>query len=80
MGNSLRTFIAIQLDREIQESLRGIQDHLQKSGADVKWVKPENIHLTLKFLGDVAEEKINDVIQAVTISLTGYGTENNFSG
>ena len=53
----MRTFIAIELSREIKEYLIQIQSHLKYSGADVKWVFPENIHLTLKFLGEIAEER-----------------------
>jgi len=49
----MRTFIAITLPKEIKDFLARIQDTLKESGADVKWVNPENIHLTLKFLGEV---------------------------
>ena len=58
----LRTFIAIELAAPLQESLKDIQDELMNSGADVKWVKPDNIHLTLKFLGDVSAERIDSLI------------------
>ncbi len=61
--NTLRTFIAIELESPIQETLKKIQDHLRKSGAEVKWVNLENIHLTLKFLGDVSEEKIDSLVK-----------------
>lgn len=53
----MRVFIAIELSDNIRESLAQIQSHLKYSGADVKWVEKDNIHLTLKFLGEVAEEK-----------------------
>ena len=53
----MRTFIAIELSDQIRESLAQIQSHLKYSGADVKWVEKNNIHLTLRFLGEVAEEK-----------------------
>ena len=66
---TLRTFIAIDLYPFIQKSLGEIQDHLQKSGADVKWVKTQNIHLTLKFLGDVPEEKIPSLTSTIQESL-----------
>jgi len=61
----MRTFIAIELSREIKETLSGIQDELKKAGADVKWVKTDNIHLTLKFLGEVREEKIPKIAQSL---------------
>ena len=52
----MRAFIAIELSPEIKDSLAQIQSHLKYSGADVKWIETGNIHLTLKFLGDIADE------------------------
>lgn len=53
----MRTFIAIELSDDIRKTLAQAQSHLRYAGADVKWVKEENIHLTLKFLGEASEEK-----------------------
>jgi 2'-5' RNA ligase len=64
MSNTIRTFIAITLSPEIQQALSQIQNHLKKLDCDIKWVKPENIHLTLKFLGEVKLKKI-DIIRRV---------------
>ena len=61
----MRTFIAIELSSEIKESLAQAQSHLKYAGADVKWVTPENIHLTLKFLGEIPEEKCENVKAAL---------------
>ena len=61
----MRTFIAIELPSEIKNSLSRLQDDLKATQADVKWVAPENIHLTLKFLGEADDkklEKINKII------------------
>lgn len=57
----MRTFIAIELSDEIRSSLAQIQSHLKYSGADVKWVEKDNIHLTLKFLGEIDEKKLAQV-------------------
>ena len=54
----MRTFIAIELSGEIRSALARIQSHLKYSGADVKWVEEKNIHLTLKFLGEIDENKL----------------------
>lgn len=59
----MRTFIAVELDKEIKKTLSKIQDKLKTAQADVKWVEPENIHLTLKFLGEVEENKIPKISQ-----------------
>jgi 2'-5' RNA ligase len=57
----MRVFIAIPLPLEIKDVLAGLQEKLKKSGADVKWVEPANIHLTLKFLGERDEKKIKQI-------------------
>ena len=79
----MRTFIAIELEKEIRNALFQIQEELESSQADIKWVKPENIHLTLKFLGEVEETKIPEIIQRLqecggqikpfTIRISGLG-------
>lgn len=58
----MRTFVALELPSEIKEHLAGIQNKLKSSGADVKWVEPENIHLTLKFLGEINEKKLDKIV------------------
>ncbi|MFA5362234.1 MAG: RNA 2',3'-cyclic phosphodiesterase [Candidatus Omnitrophota bacterium] len=57
----MRTFIAIELPEEVKEYLRRLQGKLKKPGADVKWVTPGNIHLTLKFLGEIDENTVQAV-------------------
>jgi RNA 2',3'-cyclic 3'-phosphodiesterase len=52
----MRAFIAIELPQEIKDNLSRLQGKLKTAGADVKWVEPKNIHLTLKFLGEIEEQ------------------------
>ncbi|MDD2702747.1 MAG: RNA 2',3'-cyclic phosphodiesterase [Candidatus Omnitrophica bacterium] len=68
----MRTFIAIELPEEVKEYLRRLQGKLKESGADVKWAAPRNIHLTLKFLGEVDENKTQEI--AVLIEKTAKTT------
>ncbi len=67
----MRTFIAIELPQETKNHLAKLQEQLKTTGADVKWVTPHNIHLTLKFLGETNEKKI-DKIKAI-LKLTAEG-------
>ena len=62
---AVRTFICLQLPDFSRDRLASIQRRLRESGASVGWVKPHNIHLTLKFLGSVPAERLRDVVQAV---------------
>ena len=58
---SLRTFLALPLDEEIVERLVEVQRSLASAGARVRWVNEKNLHLTIKFLGDVTDEQLGDV-------------------
>ncbi|HEY8459213.1 MAG TPA: RNA 2',3'-cyclic phosphodiesterase [Blastocatellia bacterium] len=64
----MRTFIAIEIPYEIKSALAAMQTELRRAGADVSWVKPENLHLTLNFLGEVDEGRIVEV-EKVCVSL-----------
>ena len=57
----IRTFVAIDLPSAVQEALDRFEKELQPAKAPISWVKPERIHLTLKFLGDVAPERIAEI-------------------
>ena len=54
----IRTFIAIELPVEVKQVVRQIQNRLRESIEGIRWVKQENIHLSVKFLGDVEENRI----------------------
>jgi len=57
----IRTFICFELPEPILAQLRDYQEALKTYGPTVKWTRPGGIHLTLKFLGDVEEEKIDEI-------------------
>ena len=62
----IRAFIAIELPEQLKQSVARLQQQLQAgSRAPVKWVEPENIHLTLKFLGNIKAAITGDIIRAM---------------
>ncbi|MFA5096296.1 MAG: RNA 2',3'-cyclic phosphodiesterase [Candidatus Omnitrophota bacterium] len=61
----MRAFIAIRLSVEVEDFLSRIQEKLKASGADVKWIEPRNIHLTLKFLGERDDKRIEETRTAL---------------
>jgi len=69
----IRSFVAIELEDELRTELKRIQESLRgKRIADgVRWVRPEGIHLTLKFLGNVPANRIHEVVPAVADSTEG---------
>jgi 2'-5' RNA ligase len=56
-----RTFIAVPLDEVIVARLVEAQRRLAAADAQVRWVVRQNLHLTVKFLGDVAETRLHEV-------------------
>lgn len=62
MDNILRAFIAVEISREIRGELIRIQTELKNSlRGDISWVQPENIHLTLRFLGQVTDKQMAEI-------------------
>lgn len=57
----MRLFIAVDLPLDIKEKIKEVQLALKKCDLNAKWVNAENVHLTLKFLGEVGEDKIEEI-------------------
>lgn len=62
----MRLFLAIELEPDIADKLLKLQEQVQAraSEAKVRWVEPENFHLTVQFLGDIPESALPGVIEA----------------
>ncbi len=68
----IRSFIAIELPVELKREISRLQEQLKAgSRAPVRWVSPENIHLTLKFLGDIDAAVIDDIKDALQEAVWG---------
>jgi RNA 2',3'-cyclic 3'-phosphodiesterase len=61
----LRTFIAVDLGKLLRDRCASLQEILGRTGADIKWVEFENLHLTLHFLGEVDEREIAPLCRVV---------------
>jgi 2'-5' RNA ligase len=72
---TVRTFIATELSEDLRESLGLLQDRLraQMPRGSVRWVRPEGIHLTLKFLGDTPVEQVDRVKAALAEAAAKVG-------
>jgi 2'-5' RNA ligase len=71
MPQTIRTFVAVEMDPAIRRAAQGLIEKFRAAGADVGWVATENMHLTLKFLGDVRGEDIAGVCEAVRGAVAG---------
>jgi 2'-5' RNA ligase len=68
----VRAFIAVEINEDVRKKLVTLQGMLPTSQAKLKLVEPENIHLTLKFLGEVAEEKVKAIAKAMGGAVSGF--------
>ncbi len=69
---NLRLFIAIDVPERIKRDIGEFTGILKKYDADVKWVKPENIHITLKFLGSTPDTLTGDIRESLQSIASPY--------
>ncbi len=67
----MRLFLAVELPTEAQKAANQVSDRLCIANAEVRWVATENIHITLRFLGDVAQGDVHSLCQEVESQLVG---------
>ena len=72
MSKTIRTFIAIEIPGNIISKIRELQEGIKVYGLKIRWVRSENIHLTLKFLGDVEAVKIVEIAETISKTAEGY--------
>lgn len=68
----MRLFIAINFPDPVKRSLAIIQEELKRVASDAKWVEEENIHLTVKFLGDAGEGQVSSIVSAIRAAARGF--------
>lgn len=70
----LRTFIAIELAESLRIALQRVQEKLkfQTPPGSVRWVGPDGIHLTLKFLGDTSRSRVSEIESALQAACAGF--------
>jgi 2'-5' RNA ligase len=77
----MRLFIALDIDENIRERIAGFIDGLRQFAPDVRWARPESLHVTLKFIGERAESDLPHIQQALEniqaeafeVTFRGYG-------
>jgi RNA 2',3'-cyclic 3'-phosphodiesterase len=77
----VRIFIGIDLDPEIRSKIARFVEGVSGFASEARWVHPESLHITLKFIGEQKPEQVEAIIQrlrrmqgpAFEIRLSGYG-------
>lgn len=61
----MRIFLAVEIDEKLLDKISKVQREFMKCEAPVKYVETENLHCTLKFFGDIDDNKLNDIIEVI---------------
>ena len=61
----MRVFLAIEIDEKLKDKISEVQKEFAKCDAPLKYVETENLHCTLKFFGEIDDNKLNDVIRTI---------------
>jgi 2'-5' RNA ligase len=72
MSDRLRAFVAIELPPAVRSTLGGLRQTFGLPDRRLRWVDPGNLHLTLKFLGDMPRDRVVAVTQALTDAVGGH--------
>lgn len=71
----MRTFIALELSEDVKKMLQTYSEKLHASKVSMRWVEPQNMHLTLNFLGEIdppATERISTALAQLRRHCTGF--------
>jgi 2'-5' RNA ligase len=63
----MRAFIAIDLPEPVRAALAAAQQRMRSVAPEARWTRPEGIHLTLKFLGEISDAQTKQVVEALTM-------------
>jgi RNA 2',3'-cyclic 3'-phosphodiesterase len=75
----MRLFVALNIDDAIRERITRFVDGVRNFAPDACWVKPETLHVTLKFIGEQPDESVEKIARALS-TLQAEMTEINFRG
>jgi RNA 2',3'-cyclic 3'-phosphodiesterase len=69
----VRAFIAVELPDGSKKEMAAVQDRFRPSKVEASWPRPEGVHLTLKFLGELPETRTSEVVNVLRAAAGGLG-------
>ena len=72
----MRAFMAVEVNKKLVDEIMEIQKMLAEANALVKFVEPENLHFTFKFLGDITSEKAKAILEMAEEKVKNYSPFN----
>jgi 2'-5' RNA ligase len=76
----VRLFVALEIPSEVRENLAALVETLRAISKEPRWIRPENLHVTLKFLGEVPEMKLDAVRAALAETRSEQPVKLEFRG
>jgi len=76
----VRVFVALEIPDEVRRAIAGLIGRLQKTCRGARWVRPESIHVTLKFIGETPPEQVERIRELLTGVQSPAAVEINFRG
>ena len=73
-SETIRSFLAIELDPELVPKILDVQKEFKKTNANIKYVPSENMHFTLKFFGNIDLDMVEDISDAVNKVIKNYSS------
>ena len=70
----IRAFIAVDLPKEIKMEIDKMIAGFRQTDAGIRWVKAANLHLTLRFLGNISEESVPSLADNIRGNVGGFGS------
>ncbi len=68
----MRLFIALDISEDVRREINSLIKRLKTHDTNIRWVRPENIHITIKFLGEVSTERVEGIKRAMSKVASGH--------
>ena len=68
----MRVFLAMEIDKKLLDKISKVQKEFAKCKAPIKFVETENLHCTLKFFGEIDDNKLNEIIEAIESKIKNH--------
>jgi 2'-5' RNA ligase len=75
----MRLFLALDIDNSVRRRILGFMDGVRNFAPDARWAKEESLHLTLKFIGEFPDSKLDEIKKAMS-TIAAASTKIDFHG
>ena len=66
LNRGMRTFVALDMDSAIRQRIQHFMEEVRGLAPDVRWLNPESLHVTLKFIGEKPDAKVSQIVEVLS--------------